>query len=121
MIALCVLFAVSALSVGFLDMGERQLNKAIFAVREDSMGGGGGGGYDQGMGEVGAGGGFRPTPRRPTGPGGMGMDGYDDDGAPPRPSMFDDRLNDRNRPVTLYNEGLTQPPEARMQPGGYRG
>jgi len=85
LIALCVLFAVSALSVGFLDMGERQLNKAIFAVRDDPTGGvgmGGGGygyGYEQGMSEAGRRG-FTPTPRAQPGPAeGYGMDGYDDE------------------------------------------
>jgi hypothetical protein len=129
LVGLCVLFAVSALAVGFLDLGERQLNKAIFAVREErggggvgvgvgggdggggSVGGGGGGGYYYGpqeMGQSGGGGGggrgFTPTPRPQPPAGGRiqrsGMDEYGRPIAPSRPSVAEDRLN-LNRPTTL--------------------
>ena len=41
LIVVCALFALSALSVGFLDLGERQLTKAIYAKREQGGSDGG--------------------------------------------------------------------------------
>jgi hypothetical protein len=136
LIVVCALFALSALSVGFLDLGERQLRKAIFAVREEPRGGNIGGGYYSQEMEDTRGRGFGPTPA--TQPGAtwsaVGNDGsgmmndYGYQTPPLRPSIGEDRLN-LNRPVTLapprggnraagtalrYEEPLGQPPAARM-------
>ena len=124
LIAVSVLFAVSALSVGFLHLGEKQLEKAIFAAKDDPRGGGGDY-YDQGISDA-RGRGFAPTPRAYPGPGEGGVYGYNN--SQPRPSIAEDRLN-LNRPVTVaparagnrafargpvYEEPLGQPPAARM-------
>ncbi|KAK4156160.1 hypothetical protein C8A00DRAFT_41319 [Chaetomidium leptoderma] len=106
LIAVCVLFVASALSVGFLDLGERQLRKAIFAVREESGGGGDGLYYAQG-GNGSGGRRFAPTPAtQPGGAWGAGRDGrqevdeYNNFAVPPRPSVAEDRLN-LNWPITV--------------------
>ncbi|KAK3905754.1 hypothetical protein C8A05DRAFT_41331 [Staphylotrichum tortipilum] len=132
LIVVCAGFAVSALAVGFLDLGERQLRKAIFAVREEPQGSGAGVPYVQGTSDF-RGRGFAPTPAPPSrvdwsAPaarnGAPEMDQYGD----PRPSFADDQLN-LNRPITLapprmgprmgggggrYEETLGQPAAARM-------
>lgn len=133
LIVLCALFTLTALSIGFLDLGERQLRKAIFAVRDEPRGGGGGGFYGQEMGES-RGRGFVPTQAPPPRPDwsaprneGPGMNEYYDPTAPPRPSVAEDRLN-LNRPITVapsrggnsgfggqgYDDTLGPPPAARM-------
>jgi hypothetical protein len=125
LIVVSVLFAVSALSVGFLHLGEKQLEKAIFAVKDEPRAGSGGGYYDQGINDS-RGRGFTPTPRAYPGPGEGGVYGYNN--SQPRPSIGEDRLN-LNRPITVaparagngafavgpvYEEPLGQPAAARM-------
>ncbi|KAH6650511.1 hypothetical protein F5144DRAFT_588972 [Chaetomium tenue] len=124
LIAVSVFFALSALSVGFLHLGDKQLEKAIFAPKEDPRGGSGSY-YDQGMNDS-RGRGFAPTPRAYPGPGEGGVYGYNNSQL--RPSISEDRLN-LNRPVTvaparagnrafaggpIYEEPLGQPAAARM-------
>jgi hypothetical protein len=125
LIVVSVLFAISALSVGFLHLGEKQLEKAIFAVKDEPRVGSGGGYYDQGISDS-RGRGFAPTPRAYPGPGEGAAYGYNN--SQPRPSIGEDRLN-LNRPVTVaparagnraygggpvYEEPLGQPEAARM-------
>jgi hypothetical protein len=133
LIAACGLFVVSALSVAFLHLGERQLRKAVFAVREEpsrpDMGL-----YGQGLNES-RGRGFVPTPASHPGLARnairnerLVMNDFNNSPSPSRPSIADDRL-DLNRPITMappggsrgavpgglvYEEPLGQPAAARM-------
>jgi hypothetical protein len=135
LVAVCVLFAASALSVAFLDMGERQLRKAIFAAREEQPRGAAS--YGRGFNEPSSSSsrGFAPTaviaqpdPTWNNNAVGGARAGTNDDGfgyaaaPPPRPSIGEDRLN-LNRPVTIgrssagsgYREVPDQPPAARLR------
>ncbi|KAK4098599.1 hypothetical protein N658DRAFT_431793, partial [Parathielavia hyrcaniae] len=127
LIAACALFALSALSVAFLLLGERQLNKAVFAVREEP-GRGEGGFYGQGMSESSMRLGSTLAPD--SGDGRLGASDFNRSATPPRPSIADDRL-DLNRPVTVaptrpgnrafegdevYDTPLGQPAAVRMPP-----
>ncbi|KAK4041422.1 hypothetical protein C8A01DRAFT_45385 [Parachaetomium inaequale] len=131
LIVVCGLLAVSALSIGFLHLGEKQLAKAIFAMTADKPRGGSagsGGYYSEGMNESRGRREFVPTPRARPGPGEVGGYGYNNPTAASRPSIDQDRLN-LNRPITLaparggtrafaggpgYGEPLGQPAAARM-------
>ncbi len=129
LVVVCAAFVVSALAVGFLDLEERQLRKAIFAVREEPQPvGGGGPPYVQETGDF-RGRGFAPTPAPPSrvdwSAQGRNETPEVDEYGNPRPSIAEDRLN-LNRPVTLapprgrmgtaerYEESLDQPVPARM-------
>jgi hypothetical protein len=133
LIAACALFVVSALSVAFLHLGERQLRKAVFAVREEP-GRGNMGSYGQGLNES-SGRGFVPTQtsHRGLAPNAarnerLVVNDFNNSPTPSRPSIADDRLN-LNRPITIapprgsrraaagglvYDEPLGQPAAARM-------
>jgi hypothetical protein len=133
LIAACALFVVSALSVAFLHLGERQLRKAVFAVREEPSR------ADVGLYGQGVNGsrarGFVPTPtshpglaRNVTRDERLVVNDFNNSPTPSRPSIADDRL-DLNRPITMapprgsrrpvegglvYEEQLGQPAAARM-------
>ncbi|KAK3309874.1 uncharacterized protein B0T15DRAFT_506610 [Chaetomium strumarium] len=136
LIAVCVLFAVSALSVAFLDMGERQLARAMFAAKREPRGGAGGAtSYIRPINEPSSRE-FAPTAiAQPdatwnaAGSAGTGTNEFGYSNAPPRPSFGEDRLN-LNRPVTIgqsrvggtmtssgsgYGEVLDQPAAARLR------
>lgn len=126
LIVVCAGFVVSALAVGFLDLEERQLRKAIFAVREVPQGSVP---YVQETSDF-RGRGFAPTPAPPSRVDWSAQPGNDmpevDEYGNLRPSITEDRLN-LNRPITLapprgrmgggagrYEEPLDQPAAARM-------
>ncbi|KAK4240440.1 hypothetical protein C8A03DRAFT_13221 [Achaetomium macrosporum] len=135
LIAVCVLFAVSALSAAFLDMGERQLSTAMAAAKEESRGVGRAASYRRG---VNGSGNREFAPMLAAQPAatwtavGSERAGPNDFGylaAAPRPGIGEERLN-LNRPVTInparagnsmistgsgYGESLEQPPAVRMR------
>lgn len=127
LIVVCVLFTLSALSIVFLQLGQKQLQRAILAGKNDPMA------YNQ---EGVSTRGFTPTPAVQPGYGEAGGYGYGGAGG-----YADDRLNlNRAVPVPparsgsragagnyIYEESLGQPPAARVprmhpdEPYGYGG
>ncbi|KAK4129143.1 hypothetical protein N657DRAFT_686525 [Parathielavia appendiculata] len=127
LIAACALFALSALSVAFLQLGERQLRKAVFAVREEPARGDRRL-YGQRMSE--SSGRFASTLTPDSGSGRLGVADFTRSATPSRPSIAEDRLN-LNRPITIaptrsgngalegslvYDNPPGQPAAARMPP-----
>ncbi|SPQ18406.1 fa6699b5-46ae-45ca-b9f7-97d877b21589 [Thermothielavioides terrestris] len=87
LIVLCVLFAVSAVSVGVLDFGERQLRKAIFAVRKEDTP------RSPEMSEAGGAGAATAPAAGPAVALAASLGGGWGAAAPPRPSTGKDRMN----------------------------
>ncbi|KAL2199439.1 hypothetical protein P885DRAFT_31613 [Corynascus similis CBS 632.67] len=107
LVVVSALFALTALSVAFVHLGEKQLQKAIFAMTDEQKGGSGGAGYAHEINEP-RGRGFTPTPRAQPGPGELGL------GGPARPSIAEDRLN-LNRPVTVASARTGNGAEAQFR------
>ncbi|KAK4144432.1 uncharacterized protein C8A04DRAFT_27889 [Dichotomopilus funicola] len=103
LIVVCVLFTLSALSIVFLQLGQKQLQRAILAGKNDPMA------YSQeGVNTRG----FTPTPPAQTGYGGYADDRLNLNRAVPVPPVRSgSRAGAGNY---IYEESLGQPPAARV-------